>query len=414
MKKTRVLVLLILIGLILSSCSFLSDDIRLYVQEGISAENQSDQEEMVTISVEEYEHLKQFQVLDEMGFIVDSLFYQEADQDAMITGMKRGFLSGVGDPYTFYYTAEEFEKMWEDDKGEYVGIGILISTSFETMESTVSRVFRNTPAEKVGLQKKDVLIRVEDLEVTPYTINDAVDLIRGEVGKEVEIEIRRGEENLVFTLTREDVVVNPEEYMMLTEDVGYIAFYNFTSGSHVAFTNAEEELMKKGAKGLIIDLRDNPGGWLTDALAIADEFIDGREIIAYMEDKNGSREYHYSTEGAKKIPLVVLINENSASASELLAGALKDYQLATLVGVNTFGKGIVQSVLPVGTQGEGMQLTVAQYFTPLENPVHEVGIAPDIEIPLPEGDIGMYELGDLADVQLAAGLKEIEALIAKN
>ncbi len=415
MKKKSVIILLIAMLFLLTACEEITG-----IQKGLSLPEfsqsvfdnpQKEEGEVITISKKEYENLvevyQKYAEIERMEKIVEETFYKEVDEETMLYGAKKGFLASLGDPYTFYYTPEEYAKMWEEDEGEYVGVGMQITTSFEEYTCVISRVFRNTPAEKGGILKKDQLIRVEDLEVTPHTINEAVDIMRGEVGGTVEIEVKRGEENIVFNLTREDVKTNSEEYMMLDEQVGYIALYNFSQNSYAAFKKALDELLKQEAKGLIIDLRDNPGGWLTDALSIADEFIDGKQVITYTEDREGKKDYSYSTKGAIDIPLVVLINEHSASASELLSGALKDYEIATIMGVNSFGKGVVQSVRPVGFNGSGMQLTTAQYFTPLEKEVHEKGIAPNIEVNLPEGDIGMYAFGDLADIQLKAALDEV-------
>ncbi len=417
MKKKSLVLILFTLVFALSACT-LSPQLleNLRGKGGLAPAVVVDEKEgNVTISLAEYEQLTkiadQFQEIETMKVVVDQLFYGEIDEEKMAQTANKGFLAGLEDPYTYYYTPEEFEKMWEEDKGEYAGVGMLISSSFETMECTISRVFRDTPAQRAGILKKDKLIRVEDLEVNPYTIQEAVKIMKGKVGEEVEVEVRRGKENIVFTLKREMIHVNPEEYTMLTDQVGYIALYDFSSSSYNAFQKALDQLTAKGAQGLIIDLRDNPGGWLDDALAIADIFIDNKQVITYTEYKNGEKVYQYATDGAVDMPLVVLVNEFSASASELLTGAFKDHELATVIGVNTFGKGIMQRVVPIGTEGAGMQLTVAQYFTPLGNQVHEVGIAPDIEVKLPEGDVGMYDFGDMADPQLKTALDEIERQI---
>lgn len=415
MKKKNLLIILVVLLFTITGCSASQQALESWGFKNPSGTSVQDNGETVTLSKEEYELLKsykdKYQDMDEIKSVVDQLFYGEVDEEAMLQMANKGFLAGLGDPYTYYYTPEEYAKMWEEDKGEYAGVGMLISSSFDTLKCTISRVFRDTPAQRAGILKKDQLIRVEDLQVTPYSINEAVKIMRGNVGEEVEIEIKRGGENLVFTLKREMIHANPEEYTMLTDDVGYIALYDFSSSSYNAFQKALSQLAGQGAQGLIIDLRDNPGGWLQDALAIADIFIDDQQVITYTEYANGERQYEYAKKGAVDMPLVVLVNEYSASASELLSGALKDYKLATVVGVNSFGKGIMQRVVDIGDEGAGMQLTVAQYFTPLGNKVHEVGIAPDIEVALAEGDVGMYEFGDLNDIQLKTALEEIEKQI---
>lgn len=200
---------------------------------------------------------------------------------------------------------------------------------------------------------------------------------------------------------------------MLSDDVGYIHLYQFAGDCATQFESALKSMVEQGAKGLVLDLRDNPGGWVNDAVSIADHFLD-KGIVCYMEYKDGTREYEYSKDGKENLALVVLVNEFSASSSEILSGALQDRADATVVGVQSYGKGIVQYVLPVGTDGAGMQLTVAQYYTPNGNAVHKIGITPDVEIALPEGDNGMYELGDLADPQLNKAFEVMQEKLEKK
>jgi len=201
---------------------------------------------------------------------------------------------------------------------------------------------------------------------------------------------------------------------MLDNQIGYIMLYEFSGDCAPAFQKQLDQLIDQGAKGLIMDLRDNPGGWVDDAVQLADIFLP-ESTVAYLEKRDGSREYYTAKAGALDIPLVVLINENSASASEILSGALQDYKKATLVGTKSFGKGVVQYVLPVGTKGAGMQLTIAQYFTPNGNVVHKTGITPDVEVTMPEDASGVtYELGDLRDVQLRKAYEVAQELIKKR
>jgi carboxyl-terminal processing protease len=198
---------------------------------------------------------------------------------------------------------------------------------------------------------------------------------------------------------------------MLTDDIGYIYLYQFAGECAAEFQTAVKQLPDQGAKGLIIDLRDNPGGWVDAAQDIGDIFLD-KGTLCYLQYNDGSREYYSTKAGKTDLPLVILMNENSASSSEILAGALKDRADATIVGVQSYGKGIVQTVLELDG-GAGMQMTIAQYYTPNGNAVHKVGITPDVLIELPEGDIGMYEFGDLSDVQLAKALEIMQQKIAK-
>lgn len=358
----------------------------------------------VTISREQYERYQQMDDLLEMMDLVDKNFYEDTDKSAMLDGAAQGLLYALGDPYTFYYTAEDYATLWEDDEGEYAGVGIQISASYATGICTISRVFDNGPAKEAGVHKGDILYQVEDLLVTADNLQDAVDIMRGTPGTKVTVVFKRGEEEMTYELERTRINVNRVESTMLEDGVGYICLYEFAGDCADKFKEALDGLMDQGAKGIIIDLRDNPGGWVEDAKSIGDDFLDAG-TLCYLEYKDGTREYYKTTDGKVDAKLVVIVNENSASSSEILTGALQDRADATVVGVQSYGKGIVQIVTPVGDSGAGMQMTVAQYYTPNGNAVHKIGITPDVEVPLPEGDNGMYEFGDLNDPQLARALE---------
>ncbi len=408
-KKLLLLVSLLLTACLLGSCAYLPIEGLTSLSSGTSGQTPvSEDGDTVTISREQYERYQQFDELLELIDITDTYFYQDINLEDMLHGAASGLLSGLGDPYTYYYPPEEYAEMWEEDEGEYGGIGIQISSSYLTGISTVSRVFENSPASEMGVQRGDILYRVgEDLYVTAYNIEEAVDIMRGVPGTTVDITFLRNGEMLTNTFTRAQVNVNRVEAGMLTDAIGYIYLYEFAGDCATQFTEKLNGLLEQGAKGLIIDLRDNPGGWVNDAQTIADLFVD-QGILCYLEYKDGSRQYYRTTSGKTELPLVILVNEYSASSSEILAGCLKDRADATIVGVQSYGKGIVQSVIPVGSDGAAMQVTIAQYFTPNGNAVHGIGVTPDVEIALPEGDNGMYEFGSLDDVQLAEALRVMQ------
>lgn len=396
---TKVLMLIICLMLMLTSCSLLPTTMTDVIT-GIAGQS-SNNGDTVTISREEYDRLKQYEQLAELMDIVDQYYYQEPDHEAMMDGANMGLLLGLEDPYTFYYSPEDFATMWEEDEGEYAGIGIQIMGNYSTGLCTVSRVFLDSPAMEVGMLKGDILIKVEDIDVTATTLQDAVDIMRGEVGTPVNVQVMRGDQVLDFVITRATVHVNWVNSCMLEGDVGYISLYEFSGDCSVAFEQHFNKLIEQGAKALIMDLRDNPGGWVDDSVKVADLFLDKGEV-ASLRYRDGSGETYTTKDGSNPIPLVVLVNENSASASEILSGALQDHERATIVGVKTYGKGVVQYVLPVGNEGAGMQLTVAQYFTPNGNEVHHVGITPDVIVEMPEEQKSMFfEIGDLTDVQLS-------------
>ena len=358
-------------------------------------------DDTVTISRAEYDRLQRYAELDEIWQIVEQYYYQEPDTQAMLDGAEMGLLYGLGDPYTYYYTPEQYAQLWADDEGEYAGIGIQIMGDYATGLCTISRVFLDSPALDAGLRKGDVLTRVEDIDVVTTTLQDAVNIMRGEPGTPVNVQVQRGDQLLDFVVDRAVVHVNWVNSCMLDGDVGYISLYEFSGDCSPSFAVHLDNLMSQGAKALVIDLRDNPGGWVDDAQKVADMFLEEGNVASLVYRDGTTELYTTTTDGKENpIPLVVLVNEYSASASEILAGALQDRGRATIVGTQTFGKGVVQYVLPVGTRGAGMQLTVAQYYTPNGNEVHKVGITPDIEATLPEGDTTMYDIGDLDDAQL--------------
>ena len=391
-KRFKLMCLTLMVLLLLTGCALLPTTI---------SDLATGMDDTVTISRAEYERLQRYAELDEIWQIVEQYYYQEPDTQAMLDGAEMGLLYGLGDPYTYYYTPDQYAQLWADDEGEYAGIGIQIMGNYSTGLCTISRVFLDSPALDAGLRKGDVLTRVEDIDVVTTTLQDAVNIMRGEPGTPVNVQVQRGDQLLDFVVDRAVVHVNWVNSCMLDGDVGYISLYEFSGDCSPSFAVHLDNLMSQGAKALVIDLRDNPGGWVDDAQKVADMFLEEGNVASLVYRDGTTELYTTTTDGKENpIPLVVLVNEYSASASEILAGALQDRGRATIVGTQTFGKGVVQYVLPVGTRGAGMQLTVAQYYTPNGNEVHKVGITPDIEATLPEGDTTMYDIGDLDDAQL--------------
>ena len=393
-KRFKLMCLALMVSLLLTGCALLPTTISDLV---------TGADDTVTITRAEYERLQRYAELDEIWQIVEQYYYQEPDTEAMLDGAEMGLLYGLGDPYTYYYTPDQYAQLWADDEGEYAGIGIQIMGDYTTGLCTISRVFLDSPALDAGLRKGDVLTRVEDIDVVTTTLQDAVNIMRGEPGTPVNVQVQRGDQLLDFVVQRAVVHVNWVNSCMLDGDVGYISLYEFSGDCSPSFAVHLDNLMNQGAKALVIDLRDNPGGWVDDAQKVADMFLEEGNVASLVYRDGTTELYTTTTDGKENpIPLVVLVNEYSASASEILAGALQDRGRATIVGTQTFGKGVVQYVLPVGTRGAGMQLTVARYYTPNGNEVHKVGITPDIEATLPEGDTTMYDIGDLDDAQLKA------------
>ena len=416
MKKTMLMVIVIVMAAVLSSCSMIpasrlesmfGNDSDSSINSGAYT-NGGSGTDTVTISREEYEKYRQF---GEMYAIMDAAkesFYQEVDEDKLVEYATRGLMAGLDDPYSFYYNPEEYAQLWEEDEGNYVGIGVMIQANMETKICTIIRVFKGGPAEAAGVQRGDILYRVgEDLLVDAGNLDEAVKIMRGEPGTDVDVTFIRNDEEITYTINRREVNVNQVESTMLDPGIGYIALYGFSGQCEKEFENALNQLLEKDAKGIIIDLRDNSGGWVEQARYIADLFMDEGELcyLKYRDTEDHGEDYR-TKDGKADVKLVILINENSASSSEILTGALRDCAGAVTVGVKSFGKGIIQGVIPVGNKGAGYQMTVAQYFTPKGDAVHKIGITPDYEVPLPEGDNGMYTFADTVhDIQLNKALE---------
>ncbi len=416
MKKTVKILTVILCVMMLSSCSVIPSN-RLEAM----FRNDSDSNvtgsgsingangDTVNISRAEYEKYlrdeEKIAQFSDMFTIMDDImanYYQEPDTQKMIEYATRGLMAGLEDPYSFYYNPEEYSKMKEEDEGNYVGIGVMIQQNYETGICTIIRVFEDGPAEEAGVLRGDILYRVgEDLYVNSTNLEEAVNIMRGVPGTNVDVTFLRGQEEITYTITRREVHVNQVEGKMIDDSIGYIMLYQFAGNCEKEFESILNKLTEQGAKGIIIDLRDNTGGWVHQARYIADLFMDEGEIC-YLKYRDGESHGEYPTKNGKAdVKLVMLINENTASSSEILTGALRECADATIVGVKSFGKGIIQAVIDLGDEGAGYQMTVAEYYTPKGTEIHKIGISPDYEVPLPEGDTGMYDFADLEhDIQL--------------
>ncbi|MBR4333109.1 MAG: S41 family peptidase [Clostridia bacterium] len=371
----------------------------------------SRKDDTVTISKEEYERLNRYAEMDVILQYIEQWYYQEPDVDKLIENATRGLLYGLEDPYTFYYNDAEWTQMWEDDGGEYAGIGIQMLGNTADYTVTITRVFKDTPAERAGIKKGDLLVRVEDIEVDAYSMQNAVNVMRGKVDEIVEVEVKRGDEYLTFRIPRAVIHVNQVDFTMLKDQVGYIVLYDFAGECQKEFSAALEALKAQGAKALVVDLRDNPGGWVDAAQDVGNLFLEDG-VLVYSMDRYGTREELAMTAGMDDIPLVMLVNGNSASSSEILAGGLQDRGRATLVGVQTYGKGILQAVIPLNQNKEGFQMTYAQYYLPSGKEVHKVGITPDIICEMPEELANEnFPLGDMSDPQLKTAWETAKGMI---
>lgn len=318
--------------------------------------------------------------IDELMSYIDLYYNDDYDEGDIRNAIYAGTLEGLGDPYSVYYTADEYKDMQINTSGNYYGIGAALSQDAKTKEVTISKVYEGTPAEEAGLKDGDQIIKVNDTESTSKELSALVQEIRGEEGTTVHLQVYRASNNKTFEIDveRKNVELPSITSKMLDGGIGYIQISEFQSKTDEQFKSALADLKKQGMKSLIVDVRSNPGGLINAASNILDQILPEGTVV-YTEDKYGKREDYTSDSNCLDCPIAVLVNENSASASEIFAGAIKDYNYGTLIGTKTFGKGIVQTVFPLD-DGDAVKITTAKYYTPKGNYIHGVGIEPDIEL----------------------------------
>lgn len=363
------------------------------------------------VSKSDYDRIRRYARLDEVREILLEGYYQDIDEDQLIQGAIDGMAASVGDEYTVYYTAEEMAENDLELNGEYSGVGLLLQRSSDG-DVEVINVYDDSPASEAGILTGDIIVEINGISLIGIDAGEfeaVADEIRGESGTELSLTVERNGEKIGFTLVRGDVVVSNISWKMLEDDIGYIDIVQFGGNVVSGFQQAKAELVD--AKALIIDVRNNPGGLLDDVVSIANELLDG-DLIVYMETKDGTREDFYAEAGAWEIPLVVLTNEMSASASEILAAAVQENDRGTVIGTVSYGKGIVQTLITFASDGAGLQYTFARYFTPMGNNIHKIGVTPDMIIEN-DPDFVFDASGNAEnDAQLAAAieylLKQIE------
>lgn len=340
-------------------------------------ENQSAQIELQEDSAIDARVIEKLQTLEKM---VDQYYYLgEVTDDEFRDGVYKGLLSALNDPYSEYYTAEELANMMEQSEGIYYGIGAYVSLDSATGLPKISGVIKNSPAEEAELRANDLIYEVDGKSTYGMSLTEAVAMIKGPEGTDVQLTlIREGESDyLELTLTRQRVESPTVEFSMEEDDMAYIQVTEFDDVTVDQFAEALAMARGSGAKGIILDLRGNPGGNLSTVVEMC-QMILPEGMIVYTEDKNGRRE-EYESDGSRELelPLVVLVDMNSASAAEIMAGAIKDYGIGTLVGTTTFGKGIVQQIMPF-RDGSAVKLTISAYYTPSGKNIHGTGIEPDV------------------------------------
>jgi peptidase, S41 family len=323
-------------------------------------------------SFEEYMEIKQFENL------IRQTYYKDTDDIDFVEGMKKGMVEQLGDPYSKYLNKEEFKRMMEDTAGNFVGIGVYIAPN-KNGEIVVVSPIKDTPAEKAGIKSGDIISTVDGQNYDAKTMNEAVKAMRGEKGKTVVVGILDSKRQYKeYKIVREDIKTETVFSRMLDNNLGYIQIKAFEERTASEFREHLTKLKKNNIKGLVLDLRSNPGGLVDQVTSVADQILP-EALIVYSSNRVGEKQYAKSdNKESLKIPIVMLVNEGSASASEILSGALQDNKKATILGVNTFGKGVIQSVLEMDKGG--LVITTAQYFTPNGNVVDKKGIKPDVKV----------------------------------
>lgn len=344
--------------------------------------------------------------LDSLYSLIDNTYLEDVDKEELQEGMYKGVLQSLGDPYSVYYDKEEFAQMMEDSSGTFEGIGAYLSQDPDTMEVTVVEPIKDSPAEAAGMLADDVIVEVDGEDVTGQDINLIVSKLRGPKGTSVNVGVRRKDADDIvrFDITRDEIESKTVDHEMFDNGIGYIDISEFADNTADQFNEAYDDLEKQGMKALIIDLRSNGGGYVDISVEIADRLVkDG--VIVSVKDKHGLS-YSYEDAGDDrylKVPCVLLVDGNTASASEILTGALKDYGLATVMGTQTFGKGITQIITPLD-DGSGVKITNSKYYTPNGENIHEVGIEPDVVV---EWDYDKYK-DEGIDNQLEAAKEYLE------
>lgn len=337
--------------------------------------------------------------------IIDKYFLGDIDEEKLKEGVIKGYIEGLEDPYTEYISKEDMQDYLEDTTGNFIGIGIYMTKDTETNRVMVLSPIKGSPAEKAGILPGDLIISVDGTEYTAEEMSVMSNKIKGEAGSNVKIEILRGTETKSFEITRENIKVNPVEARVLQSNIGYIAFLSFDEGTAEEFKTKFEELQKQNIKSLIIDLRNNGGGIVDEALKIADYALEKEKVILYEVDKNNKEKIEKSeNDPIINIPIILLTNENTASSSEILAGALKDHKKAKIVGTKTYGKGVIQQLLTL-PDGSGLKITAEEYLTPNREKINKIGIEPDEKVELPDTVKNKLSIEEKDDTQLQKAIE---------
>lgn len=336
------------------------------------------------------------------------LWKDKIDESKLKDGAIEGYVEALGDKYTEYIPKSEMDDFTDNITGSFVGIGVYMIADEESQKIIVYYPIPDSPAEKAGIKSGDAIINVDGKDYGYDDFNIIADNIKGEEGTNVKLVIERDGKKMDFEITRKKIETNPISSKILKEDIGYIRLPSFDADSSKKIKEKIDDLLSKGTKSLILDLRNNGGGIVDESTNIADLFLDKGKIIMTTKDNKQKEEITKSTSKKQyEMPLIVLTNENSASASEILTAALKDNERATIIGTKTYGKGVIQTVLNL-SDGSGLKITTAEYFTPNGAEINKKGIEPNIEVKLPDTVKSIYALKEEEDTQLNKAIEELK------
>jgi len=384
MRKTQALLLALLVGLV----SALGTYFIVSAKYEMRAEDELPLTEFLRVEKEiEENYLRDFDM-----------------EDVQYAGLK-AMVASLGDPYSVYYTPEEFSAFQQNSSGEYYGVGMGISIDSVTGLAVVSYFLEDSAAEEAGIKVGDFIVTIDGADVTKNTLQEIRVKCIGDDGTPITIGVKRGEEVLEFTMARRSIELDMVEHKMLEGGIGYMRIKQFSGNCEALFNKALDEFEAQGAKGIVFDLRNNPGGYLNTVVNMLDRLLPEGTIV-YTEDKYGNRDTKTSNADSTKIPMVVLVNGNTASASEIFAGAIQDYDWGEIVGTRTYGKGVVQVVIPIETTGGGLKITSSEYFTPKGRSIDGNGVYPDKYVEL--------SADATEDTQLKEGLNELASLMSAS
>ena len=340
--------------------------------------------------------------IEQLTQTIKLLYYEDVDDEDLVQGLYKGLLQGVGDSYTAYYTPEEYNELMISATSSLSGIGVVMQQNPDTMQVTVNHVYEESPAEKAGILAGDMIIQADDAVATSMQLSDLATRIRGDEGTIVHLKLyRMGTGYIEVDVKRAVIDVPTVKGEMLDDGIGYIMITEFGNKTAQEFADTVKELEKQGMTSMIVDLRDNPGGLVDSVTELLDQILP-KGVIVWTEDKYGKKKEYTSDASCMNYPMAVLINGNSASSSEIFAGAIRDYDYGTLIGTKTFGKGIVQGIRRLA-DGSAIKLTTSKYFTPSGQNIHGEGIEPDIKLEYKylDPDTTVYDKKDDNQIQKA-------------